>query len=432
MNRLTKKSIFIVGLVALTWGLIFNYLFYDRQLGLSFFIYIVLILGGIAGLMSAHKVAARKSDWLLSLVILFFAFLVMGRESEVLQFFNVIMVLGLLLLLARQLSGQRVRNFLFPDYLKTAVVVPFWILAKSFRALSQMGALVFDFKGGAKTTRIVKGLLITVPLVSLFIILFYSADLVFARVINSLFNFNFQLNAKWLGRAAIILIVSFIWLGAYVYILDRSESQQLVSESPVIRKPRFGKVEAIMLFSSLIALFLAFVSVQVKYLFSGHEAIWQFGYTYAEYVHKGFGELIVVAGLTFLVIYFSAMYLERPNGQTGVWFKILSSGLIVLVLIIMASALMRLSVYEEAYGFTVLRILVQSFIIWLAAVFIWLAFKIYFDVSDRNFSAGIVILVLIFFGVFNLFNPEALVARQNIQQFTNREELDTDYLLALS
>ena len=91
---------------------------------------------------------------------------------------------------------------------------------------------------------------------------------------------------------------------------------------------------------------------------------------------------------------------------------------------------MRLSIYEEAYGLTVERILVQAFIIWLGMVFLWLGYKIIKDVEDRPFVFGIFISAIAFFVLFNLFNPDAFVARKNIQQFAQIGKLDTDYLTA--
>ena len=98
----------------------------------------------------------------------------------------------------------------------------------------------------------------------------------------------------------------------------------------------------------------------------------------------------------------------------------------------MASAFMRLGVYEQAYGFTRLRILVQAFIIWLTAIFLWLGYKIVRNTKDHLFVWGMFLSVLVFFAFFNLFNLDAFIAKRNINQFLSSGELDMKYLATLS
>jgi len=221
-------------------------------------------------------------------------------------------------------------------------------------------------------------------------------------------------------------------LGVYTYILEnvgRDEHNLLFN---TVRAFKFGNIEAGILFSTLSLLFFTFVIVQIKYLFAGHEAITKFGFTYAEYVHKGFGELVFVALLTFALIFLAERYIERQNNKPSLVFKSLTSILIILVLVIMSSAFMRLGVYEQAYGFTFLRLLVQAFIIWLAMIFIWLGYKIVKNINDRTFIFGLFISVISFFVILNLFNPDAFIAQKNINQFSQSETLDSQYLGTLS
>lgn len=229
-----------------------------------------------------------------------------------------------------------------------------------------------------------------------------------------------------------VLIFTLIWLGAYVYVLGKAAPS---ASQRVPRKPaeyKFGNIEAGILFGTLNALFLVFVIIQIKYLFAGQSAITDLGFTYAEYAHKGFGELIGVALLTFALIFGTEKYIEKKEGSHAPFFKFLSCLMALLVLVMMVSAFLRLSLYEQAYGFTLLRILVQGFIIWLTAVFLWLGYKIMSRLDDYTFVFGIFLSVLAFFFIFNLLNPDAFIARKNIEQFAQAGKLDTGYLSELS
>ena len=98
----------------------------------------------------------------------------------------------------------------------------------------------------------------------------------------------------------------------------------------------------------------------------------------------------------------------------------------------MASAFRRLSLYEQAYGFTVLRLYSHVFIIFLAVVFGFLLYKIYKNQEENNFAYHVFLSLIFFLAVMNFFNPEAFVARRNLERFYQTGDLDVFYLSSLS
>lgn len=432
MSALSTKKIYLIGAVSLVLGLVFNYLFYNQFIGISFLIYIGLLLSILFSLLFIFKIPYQKKVIWYVPAIIFFALMVGVRENEFLLFWNIVLTLILLLLLAHQLIGRRLRKYLFIDYLLTVVPLPLQMLGKSFSSLGRMIMFVKNRDRSSKNTQIFKGIAITLPIVIFFLFLFSSADLAFNRIIGDIFNLNFHLSQSLSEQIWLTLVLTIIWLGVYTYILDNTGRDEHRHLDMPVRAFKFGNIEAGILFSSLSVLFLTFVIVQIKYLFAGHEAITKFGYTYAEYVHKGFGELIFVALLTFALIFLAERYIERRDNQASISFKILTGILIILVLVIMSSAFMRLGIYEQAYGFTLMRLLVQAFIIWLALIFVWLGYKIIRDIDDRSFIFGLFISVMTFFAVLNLLNPDAFIAQKNIDQFSKSETLDGHYLTTLS
>ena len=74
------------------------------------------------------------------------------------------------------------------------------------------------------------------------------------------------------------------------------------------------------------------------------------GLTYAEYARSGFAQLLAVAALTFAVIAAARRWAAAAAAAA------LLAALCVLTLVVLASALKRLGLYEETYGFTRLRL----------------------------------------------------------------------------
>src|SRR3546814_17775957 len=87
--------------------------------------------------------------------------------------------------------------------------------------------------------------------------------------------------------------------------------------------------------------------------------------TYAEYVHQGFGQLTVATILTLLVVWAAARKAPVATSADRTWLRGSLGLLCVLTLVVVASALYRTHVYQEAYGLHQLRLLVDVFEGWL-------------------------------------------------------------------
>ncbi|HWR65380.1 MAG TPA: DUF4153 domain-containing protein, partial [Bellilinea sp.] len=112
-------------------------------------------------------------------------------------------------------------------------------------------------------------------------------------------------------------------------------------------------------------------------------------------------------------------------------FTILSTALLVLVLVILGSALQRLLLYEQAYGFTRLRTYTLVFIPWLALL---LLAAIGLGLARRSGRFGLALLIAIAgFGLtMGAINVDGFIARQNIERGLRGEEFDRAYLGELS
>ena len=80
-----------------------------------------------------------------------------------------------------------------------------------------------------------------------------------------------------------------------------------------------------------------------------------------------------MAALT-LVVLLGLRALADLDDQPGRWrFLVLATTAVALTLVIVAVALSRLSLYERAFGLTMLRLYSQVFALWIGTVFVMLA-----------------------------------------------------------
>ncbi|MGW4369570.1 DUF4153 domain-containing protein, partial [Nocardia takedensis] len=183
---------------------------------------------------------------------------------------------------------------------------------------------------------------------------------------------------------------------------------------------------------ALTVLFAVFVAVQFVTLFGGDDYVLRtIDLTYAEYAREGFWQLATVSVLTLLVILGVLRWANREDAADRVWLRVLTTAVSVLSLVIVASALGRMWTYQEAYGFTVMRLLVGTCELWLGGVFLLvLAGLVRLDVTWLPRAA----LGTAFTTLFALacLNPEGIVADRNVDRWYEGRSLDTYYLQNLS
>ena len=174
-----------------------------------------------------------------------------------------------------------------------------------------------------------------------------------------------------------------------------------------------------------------FLVAQAAATFGGHDYIRRTtGLTYAEYVHQGFGQLTIATLLMFLVVWAASRKAAIATAADRAWLRGALGLLCVLTLVVVASALHRMDLYQQAYGFTRLRLLVDAFEGWLgllvaAVVVAGVALKGAWLPRAALVSGAVVLLGLA------VSNPDAWIARHNIDRFQETGKVDWDYLSGL-
>jgi hypothetical protein len=180
------------------------------------------------------------------------------------------------------------------------------------------------------------------------------------------------------------------------------------------------------------AVFVLFLVAQVAAIFGGDDYVQRTtGLTYADYVHQGFGQLTLATALTLLVVWAANRKAAIDTSVDRVWLRGSLGLLCVLTLVVVASALHRMQVYQDAYGFTRLRLLVDVFEGWLG--FVVLAVMIAGVRLAGDWLPRLAVLSgAVALAALSLANPDALIARQNLDRYAATGKVDWFYLQGLS
>ena len=228
------------------------------------------------------------------------------------------------------------------------------VAAKQAKAMAALGLEqpAEESKGKKAFKSVIIGLLIAIPLLWIVIALLASADLVFGKIVGDILScIKFpEIDEDWIG-VPFKFFLSFLAFYTWIACLPAEKFYEKKEGK------RFDAVVAIT-FNSLIALvYLLFSGIQFVYLVGKMEL--PDGYTYAEYAHEGFYQLLAVTILNLMLVSFCKKHFSDN--------KILKAILVIISLctyVMIASSVLRMYLYVKVYGLSHLRV----YVLWLLVV----------------------------------------------------------------
>ena len=195
---------------------------------------------------------------------------------------------------------------------------------------------------------------------------------------------------------------------------------------------RMGPTEWVIALAALDLLFAAFVTVQATVLFGRDEHVLiTTGLTYAEYAREGFAQLLVAAALTAAVVGSALRWSKTDTTRQRRLLRALLAILCGLTLVVLASALHRLDLYQDAFGATRLRLSAGATMFWLGGIFALVLVRLLAD-RHRWLPRGCVLVTGLSLLAFTLSNPDRRIAQRNVERFEGTGRIDLAYLTRLS
>lgn len=422
-----------LAITALVLGVSVEVLFDGHPLGISLPIWATLCVLALLGMAVQEGVRPSLPETGLVALILFFSCMIFLRLEPLTVFLNVVLTLALFALWVRTFRDEKLFDFGWLDFGWTLIGVPLEAWIHPWPIAQTAWIQVVGERGErSRLLAVLRGLLLALPILVIFAALLVSADLVFADYVkNALHWFDLERLADWFRRALVVIVSGIFFLGILVSALRERSDKPVVSFKRPLLSPFIGFIESMVVLGAVDLLFTGFVAIQFAYLFGGQENITATGYTYSEYARRGFGELVAVAVLSLGLILALGNWVKREGKRHNAWFNGFSAGLVGLVGVILVSALRRLLLYENAYGFTRLRTYTHVAIFWMGILFV--VFLVLLIAGHlRRFAPVAALGVVGFVATLNLLNVDAFITNRNMVRLAETGAIDVDYLSTLS
>ncbi|MEP6692889.1 MAG: DUF4173 domain-containing protein, partial [Gemmatimonadaceae bacterium] len=216
-------------------------------------------------------------------------------------------------------------------------------------------------------------------------------------------------------------------LGAYGIALRPASDTMFMSDVPLrLRRATLTDIERLIVLGSVGALFALFFALQLSYLFGNTGARAGSGVTFAEAVHRGFGELTICATLVALLMIVLDRFAERGRHETAVRFT--SLAIVIETQLLLLSAYHRVDLYEAAYGYTTLRVYVQVYTAVVSLAMTLLGWEIWSSIDVARLSRRAAVAGGVALAALSYWNHAAWIARQNVDRYVETGKIDLAYL----
>ncbi|MFF2547502.1 DUF4153 domain-containing protein [Kitasatospora sp. NPDC058063] len=268
-----------------------------------------------------------------------------------------------------------------------------------------------NLPGRGRIVPVLKALAVAAGLLTVFGLLFASADAAMADLLGSL---SPDLDLDQLpGRGALFVLGAATALG-FAHIAAGPRRWDRTAVRPGCERRR---LEWALPLVALNLMFGVFAVIQAVVVLGGADAVLSnTGMSRSAYARQGFWQLSVITVLTLVVVAVAKRWAPRSTAADRRMARILLGLLCLLALAVVASALGRMWFYVDASGLTRLRLWVLVVEVWLGAVFLLL---IAAGLTRRTgwLPRVVVLSGMLTVAVYGLMGPDAIVAEQNVTRY---------------
>lgn len=436
-KQVVKKQDIYLLVSSVLLGLIFDILFFEKKPGISYPLFVIafylVFLGNLR-----HKLSFKFDfGWFLSIPIIALSVTYSIFSNQIFATFNFLIIPFLIIAQTILISGENKYLWFDTRFLKDIL---YGVFNRVFGNISKpffVGLSSIRFTKNAEKDSVVKKVLIglgmSIPLLIIVISLLTSADSIFKQLIDEMLSVFGSIKTSTLPFQGILILLMSVTVFSYTWsFLKSNESKQSRIEQGAaeINKNSWDPVISITILSLINCVYLVFILIQFAYMFSPLNNALPPGFTYAEYARRGFFELLMVTLINFTLLLSSLKFTRKDGKLVARSVRILHSILVLSTIVILSSAYLRMSLYEASYGYTYLRILTHSFMIYLFILFLIALYKIW---NERiSLLKPYIVITIMAYVILNFANIDVLIAKNNINRYLETGKLDTNYLLNLS
>ena len=250
-----------------------------------------------------------------------------------------------------------------------------------------------------------------------------SADNEFAKIFSTIFKDIKIFNVSELtGRIIIIIIAFFYFAGFFMNMLDKENGLKEFEKDEKTEKKESYTIR--MMITVLNLVYLVFCFTQIKVLFTEQNI------KYSEFARKGFFQLMIVSLINIVMILKANNKNLRETEKQEKYKKTMCIVMVIFTLVIIISAFARMTLYQQNYGYTRLRILVDYTLI--AEIILLIPTIIYILKNKIDLIKTYFVIIITMYCLVNFINIDKIIMKNNFNRYKETGYIDLNYLMEMN
>ena len=407
MNKTFKVSVIM--------GLLFAICMFENPSGITFPVLVIAAVIAIAGFTAYCKCGFEFKDILYAIACIVLSMSVIYTQDKGFHFLTRVGIMVLIIVyLIKKFYGFKnlgmYRGFVAINKFFGMMI---WNISAPFMELDFSKRDSEDGKKSSNKSLILLGIVISLPILLIVLSLLTSADAVFRKVLFHIFDSLDDVRS-------VCKAITFFFLGLFATYGIAKTAYDRELKLPEINDKKYNPVVAITVGIVLSVVYVLFSVIQIVTLFGRGTYFLPDNYTYSEYAREGFYQLLVVAFINMLIIFFCKSLFER----SGILKAVLTT-ISMCTFVMIASSAYRLLMYIDMYHLTFARIIGLFVLAALALYMVGLTIAVFTD-RFPIFEYSLFVTTLIYMGIV-LVRPDVLIAKENSKYI--KERSDVRYLI---
>lgn len=420
--------------ISFIFSIIGSIMFWKKKLGISVMIFAAGLIYATIYILKNNKRIENKKAFFMIIPIMLLASTYFLFDNKFLEISNLVIIPIIYMVMIISLIGKRIDNDTrFIKKIAVMYLEPIGDIGDSLNYLSEKVRERLNIKSkkdkkekDEKDVNYLASFLKCIPIVMAILLLLVTADNEFFKlffdIFEGFFEWLFDLELPELSIRVFLIILSAIYLISFFRNI-LSKYNILEVEEKVKNKKEKDLMTYNMLFTTLNVLYIVFCFIQIKNMITVRSYSSDSSYSY--FARKGFFQLILVSFINLIMILKSTSKDVKIN--TGrKYIKVMSIIMIVCTLIILMSAFFRMNLYQEKYGYTLLRILVYYGLITEGLMLI--PTTIYIFNNKLNLFKIYFIIITTTYCILNFINIDSMIAKKNIDRYYSTGKIDIYYM----
>lgn len=398
-------------------------LFWKQDLGISVLLFTIPIIWITTKLLKGN--IKNKKALLISIPIIVLSSTYFIFDNLTFYLINIVLVPILyLIMVIWAISDFQIKSIIYKIILM--IFQPLNYIGDVIRAvLKEFNPKEKDEQIGEKKEKnnIFKAVCFTGTIALIEIGLLCSADNEFAKIFSTIFkDINIFNVSELTGRIIIIIIAFFYFAGFFMNMLDKENGLKEFEKDEKTEKKESYTIR--MMITVLNLVYLVFCFTQIKVLFTEQNI------KYSEFARKGFFQLMIVSLINIVMILKANNKNLKETEKQEKYKKTMCIVMVIFTLIIIISAFARMTLYQQNYGYTRLRILVDYTLI--TEIILLIPTIIYILKNKIDLIKTYFVIIITMYCLVNFINIDKIIMKNNFNRYKETGYIDLNYIMEMN